>query len=208
MKRHLSLTLAVSLVVAALPARAAEQLGQERVELSPFFGYRIGGHFNGVNETVEYPFAAATSYGGLADFNLNRDNYKFEFLWSHQETGLDRFFDSSQKSRTPLQIDHFQAGVLQEVGNPRARLAISALAGGTRFASPGLGSETRFSGSIGGIVKVFPTPHVGLRFDARAYGVFVKGVTGAFCGRGTCAFAYSGNLLWQGDFTAGLILAF
>jgi hypothetical protein len=208
MRRHLNLTLAVLLLVAALPAGAAEQLGQERVELSPFFGYRIGGHFNGVNETIEYPFAGATSYGGLADINLNRDNYKLEFLWSHQETGLDRFLNGTQKSRTPLQIDHLQAGVLQEVGNSRARLAISALAGGTRFASSGLGSETRFSGSIGGIAKLFPTPHVGLRIDARAYGVFVKGVTGAFCVNGTCAFAYSGNVLWQGDFTAGLILAF
>ena len=50
--------------------------------------------------------------------------------------------------------------------------------------------------------------HVGLRLDARAYGVFVKGVTGAFCVNGTCAFAYTGNMLWQGDFTAGLIFAF
>ncbi|HRB13644.1 MAG TPA: hypothetical protein PKU70_11580 [Vicinamibacteria bacterium] len=206
MKPKTRIALATLLLIAALPAGAQELLGSERFELTPFFGYRIGGHFNGFTEAIEYPFAGATSWGGLVDINLNRNNYKFELLWSHQDTGLDRVFEG--ESRKPLQIDHFQAGIMQEVGNERARLAVAALAGGTRFASPGLGSETRFSGSIGGVAKVFVTPHVGLRLDARAYGVFVKGVTGAFCVNGTCAFAYTGNMLGQGDFTAGLIFAF
>ena len=201
------IAVAMFLLAVARPTSAGELLGKERVELTPFFGYRIGGHFDGVLEPIHYPFDGAKSYGGLIDVNLNRDNYKFEMLWSHQKTGLERAFDGDP-IRTPLQIDHFQAGIMQEVGNDRSRLAVSALFGGTRFATPTLGSETRFSGSIGGVAKVFPTPHIGLRFDARAYGVFVKGVAGAFCVNGTCAFAYSGNMMWQGDFTAGLILAF
>lgn len=207
MKSTMKLPAAIWLLAAALPAGAGEQLGKERVELTPFFGYRIGGHFNSFTGTIKYPFEDTTSYGGLVDINVNRDNYKAEVLWSHQETGLDRLFEG-QVSRKALQIDHFQAGIMQEVGYERARLAVSALAGGTRFSSPGLGSEVRFSGSVGGVAKVFATPHVGLRFDARAYGVFVKGVGGAFCVNGTCAFAYSGNVMWQGDFTAGLIIAF
>ena len=207
MRTRPRLPVAMLLLAAAVPASAAEQLGKERFELTPFFGYRIGGHFNSFNEAVKYPFDGATSYGGLVDINLNRDNYKVEFLWSHQETGLDRSIQG-QLSRNALQIDHFQAGVMQEVGYERARLAVSALVGGTRFASPGLGSEVRFSGSVGGVAKLFPTPHVGLRLDARAYGVVVQGVGGAFCGNGTCAFAYAGNMMWQGDFTAGLIIAF
>jgi len=207
MKPTMKLPAAMLLLAAALPAGAGEQLGKERVELTPFFGYRIGGHFNGISDAIEYPFDSATSYGGLVDINTNRDNYKVEFLWSHQKTGFDRVFQG-QPSRNALQIDHFQAGVMQEVGYERARLAVSALVGGSRFAASGLGSETRFSGSVGGVAKLFATAHVGLRLDARAYGVFVKGAAGAFCANGTCAFAYSGNMMWQGDFTAGLIIAF
>ena len=37
---------------------------------------------------------------------------------------------------------------------------------------------------------------------------FIKSDTGAFCVNATCLFSYSGSHLWQGDFTAGLILAF
>ena len=97
---------------------------------------------------------------------------------------------------------------MQEIGTERARFAVSALLGGTRFAAPGLGSDVRFSGSVGGSMKLFPSPHVGLRLDARAYGVSLKSAAGAFCVNGTCSFAYPGTILWQGDFTAGLILAF
>lgn len=207
MKRSGMVWAAVLLLGASWPASAAEQLGQERVELIPFFGYRVGGHFNGLIDAVEYPFDGAKSYGGLVDFNLNRDNYKVELLWSHQETGFDRLINRELEPNR-LQIDHFQGGIMQEVGTERARFAVSALFGGTRFASPALGSDLRFSGSVGGSVKVFPSPRVGLRLDARAYGVWVKGAAGAFCAGGTCAFAFSGTMMWQGDFTAGLILAF
>jgi hypothetical protein len=207
MKRLRSAGAAVFLLVAALPAGAGELLGRERAEITPFFGYRVGGQFNGVIDAVEHPFDGASSYGALADVNLFRDNYKVEVLWSHQTTGFDRVVDG-QKARQRLQIDHFQAGVMQEVGTERARFAVSALVGGTRFAAPGLESEARFSGSVGGSMKLFPTKHLGLRFDARAYAVSLKGATGGLCVNGTCAFAYSGTLLWQGDFTAGVILAF
>jgi hypothetical protein len=207
MKRLMKAGAAVWLLLAAGPATAIDLLGRERFELIPFFGYRVGGHFDGISEVIEYPFDGARSYGGLVDINLLRDNYKIELLWSHQATGFERAVGSQFESNR-LQIDHFQAGIMQEVGTERARFAVSALFGGTRFASPGLGSDARFSGSVGGSLKFFPGSHVGLRLDARAYGVWVKGAAGAFCVNGTCAFAYSGTMMWQGDFTAGIILAF
>ena len=49
---------------------------------------------------------------------------------------------------------------------------------------------------------------MGLHLDARAYGVSLKSAAGAFCVNGSCAFAYSGTVLWQGDLTGGLVIAF
>ncbi len=206
MKPRIALLAAALLWLAPWPAAAAELLGKERVEVTPFFGYRIGGHFNGFSDTFEYPWDGARSWGGLVDINTFRDNYKVEFLWSHQKTGFDRFVQG--RPRAPLTIDHFQAGVLQEVGVEKARVAVSALVGGTRLSAGNLGADTRFSGSVGGIAKLFLSPHVALRFDARAYLIFVKGVGGTLCVNGICSFAYSGTALWQGDFTGGVTFAF
>ena len=207
MRLSLMIWAATVLLSVASPAVGDDTLGKERFELTPFFGYRLGGHFNGVTDTFEYPLDEATTYGGLADYNLQWDNLKVEVLWSHQKTGFERVLERDS-SRFRLSIDHFQAGMAQEVGAERARFSISALVGGSRFASPGLGSELRFSASLGASGKFFASPQVGLRLDARAYAVFVEGSSGAFCSHGACVFAYSGTTFWQGDFTGGLILAF
>jgi hypothetical protein len=197
---------AALLLLAAPPAGAADLLGKERVELTPFFGYRMGGHFASLVGERGYGIDGAKAFGGLLDVSLQADNYKLEFLWSRQETRVEgALFPGVELGR--LDIDHFQAGIMQEVGEPRARVSVSLLLGASRFASPALGSETHFSGSLAGSAKLFPNPHIGFRFDARAYAVFVQGKSAAFCGGG-CILVYSGTALWQGEFTGGLILAF
>jgi len=195
------LVAAALLLLAVTPASAVEPLGKERVELTPFFGYRIGGHFASAFGERGYEIDGAKAFGGLLDVNLHANNFKLEFLWSRQQTRL------AGLGLLPLEIDHLQAGIMQEVGEPQARLSVSVLLGASRIASPGLGSDTFFSGSLGGAAKLFLNPHLGLRLDARAYAVFVQSSASAICSGG-CVLVYSGAALWQGEFTAGLILAF
>lgn len=190
----------------AVPSGAAELLGKERVELTPFFGYRMGGHFASVLGDRNYGIDGAQAYGGLVDVNLQSSNFKLEFLWSRQKTQIEApLVPGLDVAR--LQIDHFQGGIMQEVGEPKGRLSVSLLLGASRFEVPALGSETNFSGSLAGSLKLFPSSHVGIRLDARAYAVFTRGQGGAFCSGG-CVVTYSGKTLWQGEFTGGLILAF
>jgi hypothetical protein len=76
---------------------------------------------------------------------------------------------------------------------------------------PGAGeydSVTKFGGGVGLGVKTFFAKNVGLRLEGRAFYTLVKGEGGAFCVNGSCLFAFSGSGLWQGDVSAGLILAF
>lgn len=196
---------AALLFLTALPAGAAELLGKERVELVPFFGYRMGGHFASLAGDRSHGIDGARAYGGLVDLNLNASNFKLELLWSRQETRVEGALIQGL-SPLSLDIDHLQAGIMQEVGEPRARASVALLLGASRFSSP-LGSETRFSGSLTGSVKLFPNPHFGIRLDARAYAVRVPAEAAGFCA-GSCVLVYSGSTLWQGEFTAGLILAF
>jgi hypothetical protein len=201
------LSLVAALLLLTIPSAGADELlGKEHVELTPFFGYRMGGHIGSLVGDRSYGIAGAKAYGGLLDVNLQASNFKLEFLWSHQETRLEgALFPGVQL--LPLDIDHLQAGIMQEVGEPRARLSVSVLLGASRFSTPGLGSDTLFSGSVTGSAKLFPNPHIGIRLDARAYAVFVQGRAAAFCGGG-CVLVYQGTALWQGEFTGGLILAF
>jgi hypothetical protein len=197
---------ATLLLLTTVPAGAAELLGKERVELTPFFGYRMGGHFASVVGDRSYGIDGAQAYGGLLDVNLSANNFKLEFLWSRQETQIEApLVPGLNVAR--LVVDHFQGGIMQEVGEPRARLSVSVLLGASRLSVPALGSETKFSGSITGSAKLFPNPHFGIRLDARAYGVLIQGGSAAFC-NGGCVVVYSGTAIWQGEFTGGLIFAF
>jgi hypothetical protein len=205
---RIHLAAAALLLCTTIPAGAGELLGRERVELTPFYGYRFGGHFNALTgDEREYGIDGAGVYGGLMDINLQAENFKLEVLWSHQKTEVKT--PLFELDVLPLEIDHFQGGIMQEVGQPHARFAVSLLLGASRLSSPGLGSETHFSGSLGGSLKLFASPHLGLRLDGRAYGLRVSGGSEALCtGNGTCYFSFTGSYLWQGEFTGGLILAF
>lgn len=188
---------------------APGNITRENVEIIPFAGFRTGGGLSGDVGGVSRDFGigGSASYGGVIDFNLHQGNFKIEGLYSRQTTEID-----SAGLLVPnglhLHVEHMQAGLLQETGSERGRFYISVLLGATRFDPEGFDAATKFSASIGGGLKLFPSPHLGLRLDARAYLTFVNGDVGGVCANGTCIFVYSGSHLWQGDFTAGLVLAF
>lgn len=196
----------VLLASAPLMAQTKDLLGEERVEIAPFYGFRTGGGFTYTVNGAAYDIKNTASFGGVVDVNLGHDNFKLELLFSRQssEVEAEGLF---QPGLLDLTIDYYQAGVLQEVGSDQGRFYIGVLAGVTRFAPDAFDSEVRFSMSVGAGIKLYPTRHVGLRLDARGYATFVSGSGGMFCSGG-CVFSYSGSSLWQGDFTGGIVFAF
>ncbi len=192
--------LAVGLLLGAAPARA------ESVQITPFVGYAFGGSVRDTVLDESRSFDAALDYGGSLSFPISQ-GWRFELLYSRQATklagGLGPPFD--------VTIERYLAGFQEEKGEGgNVRWFGTVWLGATRFV-PGLGgfdSETKFGGGVGLGVKVFPVKNVGLRLEARGLYTLVKGEGGAFCSNGTCLFAFSGTGLWQGDVSAGLILAF
>jgi len=70
----------------------------------------------------------------------------------------------------------------------------------------GLDSETAFSTSFGGGVKVFFGKHVGMRFEGRGYYTILD--TNSNDG-GCDYYCYDyGEDMWQSEFSAGLIMRF
>jgi hypothetical protein len=192
--------LAVALLLGANQARA------QSVQITPFVGYAFGGSVRDTVLDESRSFDAALAYGGTLNFAIS-ESWRFELLYSRQETkisgnGLSPSFD--------VTIERYLAGFQEEKGEGNIRYFGTFWLGATRFV-PGLAgydAETRFGGGVGLGVKTFPVKNVGLRFEARGFYTLVKSEGGAFCANGTCLFAFSGTGLWQGDVSAGLILAF
>ena len=190
----------------AVALLGANQARAQSVQITPFVGYAFGGSVRDTVLDESRSFDAALAYGGTLNFAIS-ESWRFELLYSRQETkisgnGLSPSFD--------VTIERYLAGFQEEKGEGNIRYFGTFWLGATRFV-PGIGgydAETRFGGGVGLGVKTFPVKNVGLRFEARGFYTLVKGEGGAFCANGTCLFAFSGTSLWQGDVSAGLILAF
>ena len=190
----------ILLLVAAGPAQA------QGVQVAPFAGYQFGGSVRGVASGQQHSFESGLTWGGTASFAL-ADRWRVELLYSRHESGLSPA--ATPGSTLDLTTERLMVGIQEEKGAGRTRYFGSFLLGATRF-TPGLsgvGSETRFAASLGLGLKRFVSDNFGLRLEARAFYTLVQSGGGVFCSGG-CLFVFSGSGIWQGDLTAGLVLAF
>ena len=89
MIRKSILALAVLMISVCGPLLA----GDEKIELTPFIGYRFGGEFENYYTGQEYSVSSAESYGFTFDFPTS-DETKIELLVSRQR------FSRSSESRS------------------------------------------------------------------------------------------------------------
>jgi len=198
--RTTALAASVLLLAAAGAARA------QSVQITPFAGYAFGGSARDAVLDQERSFESALAYGGTISFPIG-ESWRFELLYSRQPTelegGLAPAFD--------VTIERYLAGFQEEKGEGgNVRWFGSVWFGATRFVPDqgGVDPVTKFGAGVGLGVKTFLTKNLGLRFEGRGFFTLVKGDSGSFCSNGECLVVFSGTGLWQGDVSAGLILAF
>lgn len=196
------------LVVAWLmcsPAIAAAQT----VEIAPVGGYRFGGGFFERVTQQEIDLDGAPSVGVVVNVALHEGLF-VEALVTHQEAGFTVPRSAfGPATRWRIDVDHYQAGGLQEFfGRRRTRPFLTGLLGLTRYAADG-DNEIRFTASAGGGVKLMPVPRVGIRLDGRVFATFVDAEGRAIaCSPGICLFAFDADIVLQAEFTVGLVVAF
>jgi hypothetical protein len=132
-----------------------------------------------------------------------------EALVSHQEA---RFTVPASAfgpvTRWRITVDHWQGGGLQEFGRGRARPFLTGLLGLTRYAAEG-DNEIRFTVSAGGGVKLMPARRFGVRLDGRVFATFVDAEGRAVaCTPGICLVGFDADVVWQAEFTVGLVVGF
>jgi hypothetical protein len=143
------------------------------------------------------------------DVPLSSRGSYFEGLFTHQEahfTVIPR--PSSVPVRWAISVDHWQAGGLREFQPGAVRPFLTGMLGLTRYAAAG-DNEIRFAVGAGGGVKLLPTRRIGLRLDSRVFATFVDAQGQAVaCTPGICLVGFDADIVWQLEFTAGLVVAF
>jgi hypothetical protein len=203
-------TRCIGLTIAALLLARVPPVSAQGIEVAPVAGYRFGGDFFEILAGRPVDADGAPALGVAFDVPLS-NGYQIEGLFTHQQTDI---VTAVQPVGSPvlrrMSVDHWQGGGLQEfdIGRPQVRPFLTGSLGLTHFAGAD-DSEVRFSLAAGGGVKLFPSPHLGVRLDGRVYATFVDVDTRAIaCTVGTCFVGLNLNVVWQAEFTTGLVFKF
>jgi hypothetical protein len=196
------------LALLAAPVVLAQPIG---VEVTPTVGFRTGGTIAWDVTDVfgnDVKTDDSASFGVIVDIDLSR-YWQLEFLVNHQRSDLQLKGGLFQPELNVGDIDvtYWQAGIVYRhpIGNVNPFFGFT-LGGATLDPKvTGLESENRFSGSLGGGVKIFFNRNLGVRFEGRGYWTAIDTRSS-----GCCYNDYWGRNddFVQAEASAGLILAF
>jgi hypothetical protein len=151
-----------------------------------------------------------SSFALALDIGLDQNN-QIEVFYSQQNSALTSGAFSSKANNIGLTLYNYQIGgtdFIEEVG--RGLYVVGGLGGTTvKPDRSDLNSATFFSGNVGIGWMVPIGAHVGLRFEARGYGILLNNKSAVFCGGTTgCIVAIKGNAVFQGEALAGISVRF
>src|SRR5688572_29871202 len=184
------------------------------LDVTPQLGYRTSMSFtsepgpDGVSSRVVLD--ANPSYGIAFGVRYN-DEDLIEFRWARQESQL-RIAGPVVIPRQRVTLDQFHFDFSHEYVVPEwpqwARPFVIGSVGVTRVsATATTAGFTRFSFGLGGGIKAFPTPRLGLKIQAQWLPLWVNPEVTAFCGAG-CIIHLGGPLASQGEVTIGPVFRF
>jgi hypothetical protein len=197
----LTAILALLLVAPLQFARAQVASLRNESSISLYGGDRFGG--SAVDSTTGSSIHLQDGSSVAVALDLGLDpNRQIELFYSHQSTAL---------TNLSLVLYNYHIGgtvFFEELG--RGPYVVGGIGGTTaKPGRSGLNSETFFSGNLG-IGWMMPLgSHVGLRFEARGYGIVLKNNSALFCGGSAgCIVSIKGSALYQGEVLGGLSFRF
>lgn len=181
-------------------------------EITGYVGYRMGGEFD-VNDATtgdENSVDLQDSGSWGVDIGIYRDATSFyELLYSQQSSDLDSG-DASLK-RADIKVEYFQFGgtLLYPYDDNWFIPYLSLTIGATRFDVQGGNSQsdTRFSGSLGGGVRIPIGGNFAVTAGLRGYLTAVDSDSQFLCvgtgGSANCLIRSSGSAFFQGEALIG-----
>lgn len=191
----------------------ADEAFAPRFEITPFVGYRTGDDFDledadGIETSADVDDAA--SYG--VDVGIYRDRSSFyEFLYSRKQGDLDFKLDTTPDAELTTEYYHF-GGTLLFPDEGYVVPWLSLTIGATRLAASGpYDSETRFSTSLGGGLRLPFSDNVSANLGLRGYLTLLDSNSDIFCvssGDLDCVVRSTGSTYLEFEASLGLSVAF
>ena len=194
------------LLSAAALATQLTPVHAQDYEITPFIGWRTSSSLEEVNTGASIDLKETDSFGFLLSLKKDRST-NYDFLFSRQDTELQS--STTGTATEALRIDYYQIGGTVFYDYDKLLPFVTGGLGATHIspANDNFSSETKFSLSVGGGLKVPFNKNLGLRLEARGYGTVVDSGGSIFCSGG-CVAQFSGSLFMQFEVSAGLSIAF
>lgn len=206
---------AAAAVILLAASTLLAQVRQGTVEIEPFAGYLWGGRFARGSTALfssRVDVEDHSTYGGRLGINAT-DLFEIEFQYSRTNTAFvtpqsGDVFGPGPTRLGDLRIEYYLGYATFNFGHSRVVPYVTIGAGAAHLRPNVEGAEarsdTRFTASLGGGLKVFVNPHFGFRFDGRGYSTSL-GDRNLSCGRHSCT---NSNWLTNGEATGGILIAF
>lgn len=181
----------------------------QEFEITPYTGWMLGGRLNTYNGYAN--LKDGQNYGIAISYEIAYQT-KVEFMYNRMVSDLEiHEYAEDPYIAFKLANDYFQAGVLRELMDDVIRPFGVGMLGAAVFTPQDsqYSAQWRFSASLAGGIKIFPTEHIGIRLQARMLIPMYFGGLGFWCGTGGCSGGLTASsAMVQGDFTGALIVAF
>jgi len=196
-----------------MTAPASAQGKPFKFEITPFAGYRVGGHFEEMDGDAEFELHESNAYGITLNILAN-PNGQWEVLYAHQGTELSTQGLFAGDPLIDLNIDYLQLGGTYLFDGESVRPFIALTIGVSQFdpQPQEFDSETFFSASFAGGLHLFANKRIGIRLEGRVFTSFVTSDSTIFCssvgGAGSCLIQIDGTTVTQWEARAGLVFRF
>ena len=210
------LLLAPAVAFAQGPDSSNDARFRGQFELTPTFSYNFGGTLSAQDsEFFDFDLEADDSEAYGVTFGIPLSPWaQIELLASRQQTALayDEGLFGGTFGVADFDVSYYHVGGLFQWGNGQVHPFFVASLGVANLNPdvPGARAENKFSGSLGGGVKIFFTDNVGLRLEGRGFWTLLDGNSDDYhydnCHNYDCDYGYS-NTFDQAQASAGLIIA-
>ncbi len=183
-----AVAMAVLFVALGSATADAQQQRRTRIELTPFIGVGLDSELKDADTGEPVRIDEAAVYGLSLGLRMDQQRW-LEVFASFQQTSVSEGSLFESPEQIDLEIATLQAGGSYLFLHGPVQPFVVGTLGMTRFSPKmdGLSATTRFSGSLGGGVKLFVFRNVGLRIEGRGKGVLLTSDTGVLCSGGCFA---------------------